>query len=78
LPPNEAFARSLSAAKALGWEIVAAEPAEGRIEATDTTLFFGFKDDIVIRIAAAALTCARSRASVAATSVPMQIVFGRS
>jgi uncharacterized protein (DUF1499 family) len=54
LLPNEVFARCLSAAKALGWEIVAAEPAEGRIEATDTTLFFGFKDDIVIRIAPSA------------------------
>jgi uncharacterized protein (DUF1499 family) len=34
----------------LGWEIVAADPAHGRIEATDTTRFFGFKDDVVIRI----------------------------
>ena len=50
LPLHEAFMRSLNAAKALGWEIVAAVPAEGRIEATDTTLFFGFKDDIVIGI----------------------------
>ena len=25
-------------------------PAEGRIEATDTTFWWGFKDDIVIRI----------------------------
>ena len=25
-------------------------PEEGRIEATDTTRFFGFKDDIVVRI----------------------------
>ena len=33
-----------------GWEIVAAVPSEGRIEATDTTLWWGFKDDVVIRI----------------------------
>ena len=46
----EAFARSLRTAQALGWEIVAAVPAEGRIEATDTTLLFGFKDDVVIRV----------------------------
>ena len=32
----EAFKRSMQAAEALGWEIVAAEPAEGRIEATAT------------------------------------------
>jgi uncharacterized protein (DUF1499 family) len=48
--PAQAFERSLDIAKALGWEIVAAVPAEGRIEATDTTLFMGFKDDIVIRV----------------------------
>ena len=28
------------------------DPADGRIEATDTTFWFGFKDDIVIRIRA--------------------------
>ena len=49
-PPSRAFARALAAARAQGWEIVAAEPAEGRIEATDTTRWFGFKDDIVIRV----------------------------
>jgi uncharacterized protein (DUF1499 family) len=35
----------------MGWEIVAAEAAEGRIEATETTAWWGFKDDVVIRIA---------------------------
>ena len=25
-------------------------PADGRIEATDTTRFFGFKDDVVVRV----------------------------
>jgi uncharacterized protein (DUF1499 family) len=34
----------------MGWHIVAAEPREGRIEATDTTFWFGFKDDIVVRL----------------------------
>ena len=34
----------------MGWEILAAEKGEGRIEATDTTFWFGFKDDVVIRI----------------------------
>jgi uncharacterized protein (DUF1499 family) len=34
----------------MGWVIVDANPAEGRIEATDTTFWFGFKDDIVIRV----------------------------
>ena len=36
----------------MGWEIVAANAEEGRIEATDTTLWFGFKDDVVVRIQA--------------------------
>ena len=50
LSPGDAFKRALDVANAMGWDIVAALPAEGRIEATDTTLLFGFKDDIVIRV----------------------------
>jgi uncharacterized protein (DUF1499 family) len=53
VPPKEAFDRALAAARSLGWEIVASDPASGRIEATDTTFWFGFKDDIVVRVAAA-------------------------
>ena len=34
----------------MGWNIVAAVPIEGRIEAIDTTFWFEFKDDVVIRI----------------------------
>ena len=52
LPPAELFEKAKLVATNMGWEIAAAEPAEGRIEATDTTMWFGFKDDIVIRIAA--------------------------
>lgn len=52
VPPAEAFARAERAARALGWEVVAAVPEEGRLEATDTTRFFGFKDDIVVRLRA--------------------------
>lgn len=50
LPAGEAFARALAEARAMGWEIVDAEPASGRIEATDTTFWFGFKDDVVVRV----------------------------
>ena len=50
VPPAQAFERAERAARAQGWEIVAAVPAEGRIEATDTTRWFGFKDDVVIRV----------------------------
>lgn len=49
-PPDAAFKRALTAAREIGWQIVAAVPAQGRIEATDTTAWFGFKDDVVIRI----------------------------
>jgi len=53
VPPAVAFARALGAAEAMGWAMVANNAAEGRIEATDTTLWYGFKDDIVIRVTAA-------------------------
>jgi uncharacterized protein (DUF1499 family) len=52
LPPAQAFDRALADARGMGWEIVASDPAQGRIEATATTFWFGFKDDIVVRIAA--------------------------
>jgi uncharacterized protein (DUF1499 family) len=54
LPPAQAFARAESAARTMGWDIVAASPQDLRIEATDTSLMFGFKDDVVIRVAALA------------------------
>jgi uncharacterized protein (DUF1499 family) len=49
--PQVLFEKALAAAQAAGWHIAAAEPSEGRIEATATSAIFGFKDDIVIRIA---------------------------
>jgi uncharacterized protein (DUF1499 family) len=48
--PGRAFDRAVAAAKAMGWDIVASDPAGGRIEATDTTFWFGFKDDVVVRV----------------------------
>jgi uncharacterized protein (DUF1499 family) len=45
-----AFSRTLDVVKMLDWEVIDANQADGRIEATDTTFFYGFKDDIVIRI----------------------------
>ncbi|MGE0384082.1 MAG: DUF1499 domain-containing protein [Gammaproteobacteria bacterium] len=50
LPVGAAFARAHAIAEALGWEIVEAEPAPARIEAIATTRWFGFKDDVAIRI----------------------------
>jgi uncharacterized protein (DUF1499 family) len=48
--PRQAFDRALGAVREMGWELVAADAAAGRIEATDTTFWFGFKDDVVIRV----------------------------
>ena len=50
VPPDRAFDRALAAARTLGWDLVASDPAGGRIEATDTTFWFGFKDDVVVRV----------------------------
>ena len=49
-PPAQAFERARAAVEAMGWELVAAEAEAGRIEATATTFWFGFKDDVVVRI----------------------------
>ena len=50
-PPGQVFPVAREAAEAMGWEMVAASAGEGRIEATDTTYWYGFKDDVVIRVA---------------------------
>ncbi len=52
VPPAEAFKRVDRVAMAMGWDVVARAPAEGRIEAVDTSDWFGFRDDIVVRIRA--------------------------
>ena len=48
--PADTLQRALDAARSLGWEIVSSDAPSGRIEATDTTRWFGFKDDIVVRV----------------------------
>ncbi len=50
MSPSEAFESAKKCAHEMGWEIVDADPAVGRIEASDRTFWFGFIDDIVIRI----------------------------
>ena len=52
MPREQAFDKALVAAQAAGWQIVTADKSTGRIEATDTTRWFGFKDDIVVRLTA--------------------------
>lgn len=53
IAPERAFELALSIAQDNGWKIVAEAPDEGRIEAVATSLLYGFKDEIVIRIEAA-------------------------
>jgi len=57
--PADAFRRVDQVAMALGWDVVARAPADGRIEAVDTSEWFGFTDDIVIRIRAEGTSASR-------------------
>ena len=51
--PADAFRRALAVVRRMGWELLATDPDTFRIEATDRTFWFGFRDDVVVRIAAA-------------------------
>ena len=53
MPPREAFERAVKAAEAMGWEVVGRDAAAGTLEAVDSTKWFGFKDDIAVRVSAA-------------------------
>jgi uncharacterized protein (DUF1499 family) len=54
LAPARAFERALVTARDMPrWTILASDPANGRIEASATSFWFGFTDDIVIRVSAA-------------------------
>ena len=51
IPAGRAFGVAHRTAAGMpAWEITAIDSAAGRIEATATTRWFGFKDDIVIRV----------------------------
>jgi len=47
---NEVYMASERAIEALGWERVTDGALPNTLEATDTTAWFGFKDDVVIRL----------------------------
>ncbi len=51
-PFDQAFAAALDTARKMRWTIVAVDGERGRIEATDRTFWYGFTDDIVIRVTA--------------------------
>ena len=48
--PDDAFRRAREVAQDLGWDIKDTDAEAGTIEATDTTFWYGFEDDVVIRI----------------------------
>jgi uncharacterized protein (DUF1499 family) len=50
-PHDKVFAAAQGVLASMGLEPVEADAAQGRIEATATSLLFGFKDDVVVRIA---------------------------
>ena len=50
VPVDRAFDRALAAARSLGWTVVSKNREEGRIEATQRSFWFGFTDDIVVRV----------------------------
>ena len=49
-PMEQVFPQALTLVEKRGWKLVTAEPEEGRIEATVTTFWYGFKDDVIIRL----------------------------
>lgn len=51
-PPDEAFRRVQEAAQSLGWKVTSSRPADRVLHASDTTAFFGFTDDVVVRVRA--------------------------
>jgi hypothetical protein len=48
--PATVFDKALVTAKLVGWTIIASDAGAGRIEATATLPWWGFKDDIVVRL----------------------------
>ncbi len=50
--PGEALTQAVAALQEMGLDIVATDAAAGIVEATATTFWFGFKDDVVVRVRA--------------------------
>jgi len=50
LPPDVVFDDALAVAREFGWEILLADEQAGVIEAAATSLWFGFVDDVIVRV----------------------------
>ena len=49
-PPEDVLPRVEALARDRGWEVANVDPRRGIVEATATSLFFRFKDDVVVRV----------------------------
>ena len=54
LPRDQAFERAVATVQRLGWTMIAMDPGAGRVEASERSRWFGFTDDVVIRVTPAA------------------------
>jgi len=48
--PADAVRRAQALARERGWQVALVDPRAGIVEATATTLFFRFKDDVIVRV----------------------------
>jgi len=53
MPTDDAYRAALRAARDMGWQILLEDPVARRVEAMDVTKWYGFKDDVSIRVSAA-------------------------
>ena len=49
-PPAETVRRAAALARERGWDVASVDESAGTVEATETSRFFRFKDDVVIRV----------------------------
>ena len=49
MTPADAIRRAEALARERGWDIASVDPVAGHLEATATTRFFRFKDDVIVR-----------------------------
>ena len=50
MPVQQVIEKAQRLADDRGWDVVSVQVAEGKLEATDTSALFRFKDDVVIRV----------------------------
>lgn len=49
-PLGDVVSRVAQVAETLGWQVVSVDAANGIVEATDTSFWFGFVDDVAVRL----------------------------